>query len=66
MNAQDFIKETFKKEGMQITDERAQFLGAADGLYPVLLQLLTGWRAIDTEQYEPLDKPHFFKERAER
>ena len=66
MDAQDFIKETLKKEGILITDERARVLGAADGLHPVLVQLVTGLRAIDTERYEPLDRPDFFKERAEK
>ncbi len=66
MDAKEFIKNVFYIAGMQISDERVQSLGAPDGLYPLLTQLAAGLHQVDTEQYEPLEKPDFFKERSEK
>ncbi len=40
MRPAEFVKEALEREGIHVTGERAGFLGAPGGLYPVLFQFI--------------------------
>jgi hypothetical protein len=61
MNPREFVREVLNEVGVAIPDERAGAIGAADGFLPILRMFTFALRQVNTEAYEPLERPDFLK-----